>query len=296
MLQAVGVVRRRGTFTGAIRLRVVRAGLVEPEHGRGAGRASAGDGQARPSRGSGRPWSGTRARCRPARPRADQHRRRRALTTLDSAGGRDLEGLVVGAVLLGLLRHQADVGRRAHGRRVERAVLACSASMTVSVVQRGVAGVRDDREGVVLLGAGGDSSPGPTRGSCAGIEASTITSLGTCRLVIPLSESTMQEVWAGGERCRSTALLASPSGCDSRSSSSPRPSFGADVAFSAVLLKSRRPRTRCTAWPKMMGSETFIMVALRCTEKSTPWALASAICSREEAPAGRRRRMQPPRR
>ncbi len=28
----------------------------------------------------------------------------------------------------------------------------------------------------------------------------------------------------------------------------------------------------------MMGSETFIMVALRCTEKSTPCSLASAIC------------------
>ena len=34
-----------------------------------------------------------------------------------------------------------------------------------------------------------------------------------------------------------------------------------------------------TTMPNMTGSETFIMVALRCTEKSTPLALASSICS-----------------
>ena len=37
-----------------------------------------------------------------------------------------------------------------------------------------------------------------------------------------------------------------------------------------------------TAWPKMMGSETFIMVAFMCSENSTPSALAAAICSFEE--------------
>lgn len=34
-----------------------------------------------------------------------------------------------------------------------------------------------------------------------------------------------------------------------------------------------------TTWPKMIGSETFIIVALRCTEKSTSSALALAICA-----------------
>ena len=29
----------------------------------------------------------------------------------------------------------------------------------------------------------------------------------------------------------------------------------------------------------MIGSETFIIVAFRCRENSTPWALASSICS-----------------
>ena len=29
----------------------------------------------------------------------------------------------------------------------------------------------------------------------------------------------------------------------------------------------------------MTGSETFIMVAFRCTENSTPWARASSTCA-----------------
>ncbi len=58
------------------------------------------------------------------------------------AGRRDQEGLVVGAVLLGLLRHQPDVGHGAHGPRVERAVL-----LTVLdglVIQGRIAMVRND--------------------------------------------------------------------------------------------------------------------------------------------------------
>jgi hypothetical protein len=35
----------------------------------------------------------------------------------------DLEGLVVGAVLLGLLRHQAHVGHVAHGRHVKLSII-----------------------------------------------------------------------------------------------------------------------------------------------------------------------------
>ena len=38
-----------------------------------------------------------------------------------------------------------------------------------------------------------------------------------------------------------------------------------------------------TTWPKMIGSLTFIIVALRCTEKSTSSALARAIWSRRNA-------------
>ena len=45
-----------------------------------------------------------------------------AVDDLDATGTRDLEGLVVAAVLLGLLRHQAHVRHRAHRGRVEGAV------------------------------------------------------------------------------------------------------------------------------------------------------------------------------
>mmetsp|Transcript_18598 Transcript_18598/g.46635 ORF Transcript_18598/g.46635 Transcript_18598/m.46635 type:complete len:298 (+) Transcript_18598:1467-2360(+) len=45
---------------------------------------------------------------------------------------------------------------------------------------------------------------------------------------------------------------------------------------SACFSKTSLKKT-VTMWPNMMGSETFIMVALRCTEKRTPLALASSI-------------------
>ena len=35
--------------------------------------------------------------------------------------------------------------------------------------------------------------------------------------------------------------------------------------------------------PKMIGSLTFIIVALRCSENSTPFALASSICASMKA-------------
>lgn len=44
--------------------------------------------------------------------------------------------------------------------------------------------------------------------------------------------------------------------------------------FANVFGKKAR-----TTWPKMIGSETFIIVALRCTENRTPSALALAICA-----------------
>jgi hypothetical protein len=55
----------------------------------------------------------------------------------------------VAAVLLGLLRHEADVGRRAHRRRVEGAVLLAVADGLV--VERRVGRVGDDELGVLQL-------------------------------------------------------------------------------------------------------------------------------------------------
>ena len=110
-----------------------------------------------------------------------------------------------------------------------------------------------------------------------------MTSEGTCRLVMPLSESTIASVGPSARPCSTAALIASPSGsvvdraeqarrgrrwarCPRRASCSP-------YCSKSVGKKA------CTTWPKMIGSETFIIVALRCTENSTSSALARAICS-----------------
>jgi hypothetical protein len=42
-------------------------------------------------------------------------------------------------------------------------------------------------------------------------------------------------------------------------------------------------RKAFTAWPKMIGSETFIIVALRWIENSTPLRLDASICSARKA-------------
>ena len=116
----------------------------------------------------------------------------------------------------------------------------------------------------------------------AGIEASTITSLGTCRLVMPLSESTMASAGPSAMPCSMAALISAPSGSASIPLRiDPRPSFGLRPAAASVspYCANTSGKNARTTWPKMIGSETFIIVALRCTENSTPSALARAICS-----------------
>jgi hypothetical protein len=99
----------------------------------------------------------------------------------------DLEGLVVRAVFLGGLGHEADVGDGAHGLRVEGAVF--FAEVDRGLVDAGVAAVGNDAEGVLLLAGGVPHLPEVR--IIAGMEASTMTSLGTWRLVMPWSELTM---------------------------------------------------------------------------------------------------------
>ena len=62
------------------------------------------------------------------------------------------------------------------------------------------------------------------------------------------------------------------------------------AARSAPYREKTSGRKARTTWPKMIGSETFIIVALRCTEKSTPSALARAICSVRKASSAATRR------
>ena len=53
--------------------------------------------------------------------------------------------------------------------------------------------------------------------------------------------------------------------------------------------RTRRGSRRRTARPNRIGSDTFIIVALRCTENSTPRSLASATCSARNASSAARR-------
>ena len=61
----------------------------------------------------------------------------------------------------------------------------------------------------------------------------------------------------------------------------PSPSFGDRPAFASTspYWAKTSGRNARTTWPKMIGSETFIIVALRWTENSTSSSWARAICS-----------------
>ncbi len=114
----------------------------------------------------------------------------------------------------------------------------------------------------------------------AGIEASTMTSDGTCRLVMPRSESTIARRGPAASPACTASLIASPSGsAPAAASRLPRPSFGLMSAPRSTSPNSsnRAGRNVWTTWPKMIGSDTFIIVALRCTEYSTSSALARSI-------------------
>ena len=150
-LQVVGVLVGECALDLLEDLGVVRAALVEPEHGGRPGRAGALDREPHPV--GHRGVLGLAAA--PDVAGLDVVLEQRVAGAVDdahAAGGLDLEGLVVAAVLLGLLRHQADVGRGAHRRRVERAVLA--AEVDRLRVEGGVAGVGDHGLGVLLVAVG----------------------------------------------------------------------------------------------------------------------------------------------
>ncbi len=114
----------------------------------------------------------------------------------------------------------------------------------------------------------------------AGIEASTMMSDGTCRLVMPLSESTIARAGPSAMPFSKASLIAAPSSSLSRPARMPaRPSLGlrpAAASCSPYCAKTSGKNAR-TTWPKMIGSETFIIVALRCTENRTSSSLARAI-------------------
>ena len=70
-----------------------------------------------------------------------------------------------------------------------------------------------------------------------------------------------------------------------RSKTSPRPEFGftpAAASASACFSKASSKKTE-TAWPKMIGSDTFIIVAFMCNENKTPSSFALAISLRRKS-------------
>ena len=124
------------------------AGLVEPEDRRGLAGAGAGDGELHPV--ADRGVLGLAGAPDVAGLHVVRHQHvTGGVADLDLARSGDLEGLVVRAVLLGRLGHQADVGHRAHRRGVERAV--GPAVVDRGLVDAGVGRVGDHREGVLLL-------------------------------------------------------------------------------------------------------------------------------------------------
>ncbi len=112
----------------------------------------------------------------------------------------------------------------------------------------------------------------------AGIDASMITSLGAWRFVMPRAESTIA---SGGPLSYAASIACSIAPrCSSGSasiafSSAPSPSFGLTPAdFSASPYSSNTSAKYArTACPKMIGSDTRIIVVFRWTENSTPRAL-----------------------
>src|SRR4029453_13728512 len=95
--------------------------------------------------------------------------------------------LVVRTVLFGLLSHEPNVGHAAHGRRIELSVLL--AVLDHHLIDGGVAAVWDHGNSVLQPLPFFPILP-PSR-ITTGIDASMITSLGTCRLVLPARESTI---------------------------------------------------------------------------------------------------------
>ena len=124
----------------------------------------------------------------------------------------------------------------------------------------------------------------PESRTTTGIEASMMTSLGTCRLVMPRAESTMAR--AGREAycaAMSALICALSSGGRSAMASSrePRPLRGFTPSRAKVCscFAKTSAKNTDTASPNITGSETFIIVALRCSDSSRPSDFAAAICS-----------------
>ena len=152
MVEALGVVLGEVLLHLGDQVGVVGAGLVEPEDRRGAGGAGPGDGELDPVADRRRPWSGRRARCRPARPSCSISTSPAALTT------RTVPAAGISKVLSWEPYSSAALAIRPT-LGTEPIVAGSKApwarqSSIDGLVDAGVGGVRDHREGVGLLAVG----------------------------------------------------------------------------------------------------------------------------------------------
>src|SRR5471030_1368992 len=147
-VQAVGIVVFQVSLNFLNHHTVVRALWVQPENGRGVAGAGTVDGQFDPVLDR-RVFGLAHAEDVAGFNSLFHQQVALAVGDADYAVSLDLEGLVVGAVLFGLFRHQANVWHAAHGGWVEGAV--CLALFDHRLVDRGVAAIRDHGLGVVQL-------------------------------------------------------------------------------------------------------------------------------------------------
>ena len=156
-------VESRGVFVLQVfldlgdQLRVVRALGVEPEHCRGVGQARAAHPKLDPILDR-HVLDLTHTEDVAGLDRAGQQHRTVVGDDADRSARGNLERLVVGAVFLGLLRHQAHIRHRTHGLRVERAVRL--AVFDGGLKQRGIATIGDCGDDVVQLAVGAPHFPG----------------------------------------------------------------------------------------------------------------------------------------
>ena len=111
-----------------------------------------------------------------------------------------------------------------------------------------------------------------------------MTSLGTCRLVIPLSLSTIAKSGFSSMIFLMSArisFLFSSESSESLFSNEPNPLLASTPSLLKVspYFSKRSAKYTFTAYPKIIGSLTFIMVAFRWIENKTFFSLASFICS-----------------
>ena len=120
------------------------------------------------------------------------------------------------------------------------------------------------------------------------MDASMITSLGTCKLVIPRSELTMARSAFSDNAFSISASMGFRSLSGSFFSLLYRlssPSFALMPNVSKVVLYFSKTSLKYTFMicPNMMGSETFIMVAFKWTDSKIPSSFASLTCCFKKA-------------